>query len=145
MNLTDDQQPLWSSQMESVKIAGEKASAADITMHIEPPPPAHSGTISIWNSSPRIIWLREVFLRFGSISFATGCSCSSGTSKLHRQHQLQYVSPFPLGDSPYGGILLIPMRFMFEMFHFEVFGAFARRGVQVCQNLHHNQQLNLLC
>lgn len=45
------------------------------------PPPAHSGTIRIWSYSPRIIRFRGVFLPFGIISFTTGWSCNSGTSK----------------------------------------------------------------
>lgn len=64
MNLTDEQQalePLLSSEAESVKIADEKALAADLYNTYQPPPTAFSGTTSIWNRSPRIIWLREVF------------------------------------------------------------------------------------
>lgn len=92
-----------------------------------PPLPAPSGTISIWKDSPRVIWLGEVFLRFGSISFTAARSCSSGTSKLHRQRPLQHARPFPLGDS--GCLLWNFCSFRCVLMH-GTFEAFSRRSVQ---------------
>lgn len=70
-----------------------------ILQYISNPTPS-----TFWNHPHMELFTQNYLVKRGfpavcSISFTTGCSCSSGTSKVHHQHQLQYVSPFPLGDS----------------------------------------------
>lgn len=87
--------PLLSLEMERIKIAFP----ADITIRIKPRPQHTLGPSAYGAIHPELSGSEGFSCRLGSFPSLPVGVASQEPLKLHRQHLLQYVCPFPLGDS----------------------------------------------